>query len=212
MNNRSKTARISRAYLLTRLSRHAFHPRGWNNRSSNPPSPSPNRYSINVIGRYNPRWSTRSAVNRGGFFARGIGFVIPFLEEERENHDDRTVFVSSLRYGFLPYVWNEVIKILRGPLIFLRIMVSIIPRRVVGSWSPPLPQPVFLARPIRRKNRSGVLLEIIRVRSASSSSSSPQFLTLVFFWWKFEREEGVDSSKFGRGILFSKGYLCGMGI
>lgn len=37
------------------------------------------------------------------------------------------------------YVWNEVIKILRGPLIFLRIMVSIIPRRVVGSWSPRIP-------------------------------------------------------------------------
>ena len=34
------------------------------------------------------------------------------------------------------YTWNEVIKILRGPLIILLIMVSIIPRRVVENhWS-----------------------------------------------------------------------------
>lgn len=108
MNNRSKTARISRAYLLTRLSRHAFHPRGWNNRSSNPPSPSPNRYSINVIGRYNPRWSTRSAVNRGGFFARGIGFVIPFLEEERESRRSNCICVlPALRLPAVRVKWGN---------------------------------------------------------------------------------------------------------
>lgn len=42
------------------------------------------RYSINVIGP-NPRWSTRSAVNRGGFLPEELDFM-PFLKERRESH------------------------------------------------------------------------------------------------------------------------------
>lgn len=211
MNNRSKTARISRAYLLTRLSRHAFHPRGWNNRSSNPPSPSPNRYSINVIGRYNPRWSTRSAVNRGGVFCprNWIRDTFPRRRERESRRSNCICVLPALRLPAVRVKWGNKNITRASNLSSYNGVHNSSPRCRVMIATPP--QPVFLARPIRRKNRSGVLLEIIRVRSASSSSS-PQFLTLVFFWWKFEREEGVDPSKFGRGILFSKGYLCGMGI
>lgn len=101
------------------------------------------RYSINVIGP-NPRWSTRSAVNRGVFCPRN--WISCLSLKRGGNHIPDTISsqndaICALRWAscITVYVWNEVIKILRGPLIFLRIMVSIIPRRVVGSWSPRIP-------------------------------------------------------------------------
>ena len=78
----------------------------------------------------------RFCQGRGWIFRLANPLRSPTLTSFDTIRSSGTICARSNPRASSAYTWNEVIKILRGPLIILLIMVSIIPRRVVENhWS-----------------------------------------------------------------------------